>query len=78
MSAFDEVLDAARTLNPMDRMRLVEALWDDVSPSDWLRPSDEWIAEAQRRSDSYDQGHSLARPWNEVRGRARKQAGLDE
>jgi putative addiction module component (TIGR02574 family) len=77
MPVFDEVLKAARTLTPTDRLRLVDALWEDVPPSEWPTPSQEWIAEAQRRSDDYDQGRTTAAPWPEVRTRARQQAGLD-
>lgn len=78
MPVFDEILDAARTLTPTDRMRLVDALWEDVSPSEWPMPSAEWIAEAQRRSDDYDRGRTSATPWSEVRARVRQKAGLDE
>lgn len=77
MPAFHEILDAARTLTASDRMRLVEALWQDASPADWLPPSDEWIAEAQRRSVEYDQGRMSAATWAEVRERARQKAGLN-
>jgi putative addiction module component (TIGR02574 family) len=78
MPVFDEILEAARTLTPADRMRLVDALWDDVAPSEWPLPSEEWIAEAQRRSEDHDQGRASATPWTEVRARARQKAGLDE
>lgn len=78
MPVFDEVLDAARTLTPAERIRLVDALWDDASPSEWPLPSEEWIAEAQLRSDDFDRGRTSATPWTEVRVRARRKAGLDE
>ena len=78
MPTLDDVLDAARALTPTDRMRLVDALWDDVSPSEWPLPSEEWIAEAQRRSADYDEGRMSAATWAEVQARARHQAGLDE
>jgi putative addiction module component (TIGR02574 family) len=77
MSDFREVLDAARGLTAIDRLRLVEALWEDVPPADWPVPSDEWIAEAQRRSQEYDQGRMPASTWPDVRARARRKAGLD-
>jgi putative addiction module component (TIGR02574 family) len=77
MPTFQDVLDGARTLTPVDRSRLVDALWEDVSPADWPLPSDEWIAEAQRRSAAFDQGLMSAKPWTEVRDRARQKAGLD-
>jgi putative addiction module component (TIGR02574 family) len=77
MPTFRDVLEAARSLTPLDRSRLVDALWEDVPPSEWPLPSEEWIAEAQRRSAAFDQGLMSATPWSEVRGRARRKAGLD-
>ncbi len=78
MPVYDEVLNAARALTPTDRIRLVDALWDEVAPSEWPLPSQEWIAEAQKRSEDYDRGQTSATPWPEVRTRARQKAGLDE
>lgn len=78
MQTFEDVLEAARTLTPTDRNRLLESLWEETSPSDWPQPSEEWIAEAQQRSAAYDRGESSAAPWSEVKDRARKRAGLDE
>jgi putative addiction module component (TIGR02574 family) len=78
MQTLEAVLQAARTLTLGDRGRLLEALWEDVSPSDWPQPNPEWVAEAQRRSAAYDRGESSAAPWTAVKDRARKRAGLDE
>jgi putative addiction module component (TIGR02574 family) len=78
MQTFEDVLDAARTLTPTDRNRLLESLWEAIPSSDWPHPSEEWIAEAQRRSAAYDRGESSAASWREVKDRARRQAGLDE
>ena len=78
MASFNEVLDAARGLSSTERLRLVEALWEELPPADWPLPSAEWIAEAQRRSADYDAGRTSAAPWPEVRARARRKAGLDE
>jgi putative addiction module component (TIGR02574 family) len=78
MPTFDDVLDAARTLTPTERMQLVEALWEEVPPTEWPVPSEEWIAEVQRRSAEYDQGRASATAWPEVQARARREAGLDE
>jgi putative addiction module component (TIGR02574 family) len=78
MSTFNDVLDAARTLTPTDRMRLVDALWEDIPPIEWPLPSEEWIAKAQSRSAEHDEGRSKATAWSDVRARARKRAGLDD
>lgn len=77
MTSFQEVLAAAKSLSLEDRSRLIESLWDDVSPSDWPVPSQAWIAECQRRSQMFDAGDMSASTWQEVRQRARRKAGLD-
>ncbi len=77
MPTFHDVIDAARTLTATERIRLVDALWEDVSPTEWPLPSEEWIAEAQRRSADYDEGRTSATPWIGVQARARHKAGLD-
>ena len=77
MPTFHDVLDAARTLTPTERIRLLDALWEDVPPTEWPLPSEEWIAETQRRSADYDAGRTSATPWTEVQARARQKAGLD-
>jgi putative addiction module component (TIGR02574 family) len=78
MQTFDEVLGAAQDLPANERFRLIDALWDTIPVAELPGPSDEWIAEAQRRSAEYDAGHMTASPWPEVRQRARRKAGLDD
>ena len=78
MPTFNDVFDAAQGLPPNDRLRLMDALWDSFyPPNEWPQPSEEWIAESQRRSAAYDAGEMSASPWPEARARARKKAGLD-
>jgi len=77
MPTFLDVLSAARTLNTTERIRLANAIWEDVPPADWPVPDAEWIAEAQRRSAEYDEGRMSAATWPEVQARARRGAGLD-
>jgi len=78
MPTLTDVLAAARTLNSADRIRLADALWEDIPLEEWPQPSPEWIAEAQRRSAEYDAGRMKAATWAEVQVRARQKAGLDE
>ena len=78
MTTFEDVLSAARSLNVTERMRLVDTLWEEVSPTDWQPPSEAWIAEVQRRSAEYDAGRMTASSWSEVQARARRRAGLDD
>jgi putative addiction module component (TIGR02574 family) len=77
MNSLREILKAAHLLPSEDRAKLIVALWDDLSPNDWIRPSDEWIEEANRRSVAFDAGKMTGAPWSEVRERARGEAGLN-
>ncbi|WP_443217277.1 addiction module protein [Rhodopirellula sp. P2] len=72
-----EILTAAQSLSSSERAQLIATLWDSVSPTDWVPPDSQWIAEANRRSDAYDAGEMTGSPWVEVRERARREAGLD-
>jgi putative addiction module component (TIGR02574 family) len=78
MLSYDTVLAEASRLPVVDRIQLIEALWDTV-PAGALPPlSDEWIAEIQRRSAEYDSGSVQAVPWEQVRADALRRAGLQD
>jgi putative addiction module component (TIGR02574 family) len=77
MATFADVFDAAQSLPVADRVRLMEAIWDRLSPDEWPPPSQEWMAEAQRRSNACDAGAMSVASWSDVRSRTRKNAGLD-
>ena len=77
MTSLNEILTAAKSLPSPERAQLIAALWDNVSPDDWIPPDAKWIAEANRRSDAYDSGEMSGSAWSEVRERARREAGLD-
>ena len=72
-----EIIDAARTLSPAERLWLVDAVWDDEHPENWPALSPEWLAEVQRRSAEFDAGRMKASPWEDVQARVRRKAGLD-
>ncbi len=77
MTSLDDILIAAQSLPSSERAQLISALWDKVSPDDWVPPSADWIAEASRRSDAFDAGNMSGSEWADVRERARRKAGLD-
>ena len=77
MTTLQEIIVAARTLSPAERLRLVDAVWDDEHPENWPALSPEWLAEVQRRSAEYDAGRMNASPWEDVQARVRRKAGLD-
>ena len=76
MPDYDAVLADARRLPLVDRVQLIEALWDTL-PADSFPPlTDEWIAEIQRRSAEYDSGSVQTVPWEQIRADALRRAGL--
>lgn len=77
MTSLQEIIDAARALSPAERLRLVDAVWDDEHPEQWPTLSPEWLAEVQRRSAEFDAGRMKASPWEDVQARVRRKAGLD-
>ena len=77
MTTFNDVFHAAQGLPASDRLRLLESLYDSLSPNDLPSPSEEWIAESQRRSAEYDAGAASTSSWPEVKTRSRQRAGLD-
>jgi len=77
MTTLSDILTAAQTLPSSERAQLIAALWDNVSPTDWVPPDAQWVAEANRRSDAFDSGELTGSAWAEVRERARRKAGLD-
>ena len=77
MTGLNEILIAAQSLPATERAQLIASLWDNVPPNEWVPPSDEWIAEANRRSDLLEAGGMSGSSWSDVRQRARRKAGLD-
>ncbi len=78
MVTLSEILDAAQNLPSSERARLIASLWETTSPEDWVLPSDDWVAEANRRSDAFDAGKFSGSDWRGVRQRARRAAGLED
>ncbi len=78
MTSLNDILIAAQSLPSSERAQLISALWDRVSPDDWVPPGADWVAEANRRSDAIDAGDMSGSDWADVRERARRKAGLDE
>ena len=77
MSTLQEILDAAQSLPSAEKVQLIGALWNSVTPEDWVPPSEEIMTEVQRRSTKIDAGEESLATWSEVRQRAREKAGLD-
>ena len=78
MTNLHEILTAAQSLPPQERVQLIAALWSDVSPEQWVPPSQEWLDEVNRRSNDFDAGKITGSAWSEVRQRAQRKAGIDD
>jgi putative addiction module component (TIGR02574 family) len=70
VSDYEMLLADACLLPPVERIQLIEALWDTL-PADSLPPlSDEWIAEIRRRSAEFDSASVTTTPWEQIRADA--------
>ncbi|MGA2035580.1 MAG: addiction module protein [Thermoguttaceae bacterium] len=76
MLNFETVLVDASRLPVIDRIQLIEALWDTL-PADCVPPlSDDWIAEVRRRSSQFDSGAAETVLWEQVKTEALHRARL--
>lgn len=72
MSAlFDELEKQARLLTPQEKATLARILIEELDPSTDTQVEQLWIAESQRRYDSYLKGTLESLPGDEVMSRAR-------
>ncbi len=78
MQTFNDIIAAAQALPSSDRARLITLLWDNLAAEDWYLPAEDWLQEANRRSDAVDSGQMKTDTWESVRRRARREAGLDD
>ena len=56
----------ALNLPPTERAKLIDALWDSLSPADMKARESAWAAEAERRVDAFDDGRLAARDSEDV------------
>ena len=78
MLDYESLLADASRLPVVDRIQLIEALWDTV-PADSLPPmTDEWLEEVKRRSAEYESGSVQTVPWEQIRADALRRVGIME
>ena len=78
MLNYESLLADASRLSVVDRIQLIEALWDTV-PADSLPPlTDEWLEEIRRRSAEYESGSVQTVFWEQVRADALRRVGVIE
>jgi putative addiction module component (TIGR02574 family) len=63
--------DKLMSLPPAERAELAQDLWDSLAEDELPLPSDEQIAEAERRIEAYKKDPSRASPADEVMKRIR-------
>ena len=78
MLSYESLLADASRLPVVDRIQLIEALWETV-PADSLPPlTDEWLEEIRRRSAEYESGSVQTVPWEQIRADALRRVGVTE
>ncbi len=74
-SELDEALQAAKSLEPNDRLRLIMKLWASLPADHWAAPTPYELHEFERRLRAHDEGRLLDAPWefvqNIVKNRSR-------
>ena len=56
-----------------EKLRLVEALWDEIAASNEPMPVPDWLeAELARRRENFERDPTSAMSWEEARGRLLK------
>jgi putative addiction module component (TIGR02574 family) len=58
-------------MSPQDRLRLIEEIWDSLSPGEQREIPQSHRDELDRRIAAADADPAAARPWEEVRARLR-------
>lgn len=79
MSNFTEILNAALTLPPRERVELAEVLWESMDePTDTSGETSEisaaWREEIARRSAAYARGDLKSVAWADVREEIRRKS----
>jgi putative addiction module component (TIGR02574 family) len=75
MVDFNAVFNAAQQLQPADRLRLIDALWDTVPTDAELPLHDDWGAELEKRVAAIQSGEAELIPWTEIRQAALARIG---
>jgi putative addiction module component (TIGR02574 family) len=70
MPTYETVLTDAIHLSIVDRIQLIEALWDTVPEGEIPPLTPEWLAEIERRSAEFDSGSIRTVPWSDVKASA--------
>lgn len=75
MSKYESILAEAVQLSVVDRIQLIEALWETVPQGELPEMTEEWLGEIEKRSAEFDSGKVTPVPWSEVKARALNRLG---
>jgi len=68
MESVEELAKKAIVLDPMERVRLLEAILYSLDKPD-LEIEKSWIAESEARFDAYKRGELQSEDWDKIRKR---------
>lgn len=68
MEAIGKLLERTKSLNPKEKIQLVEAILESLDKPD---PEIEamWVKEAEARFEAYKKGELKSTPWSEIKKR---------
>ena len=70
MLSYEQALEAASQLPEQDRLRLIDALWETVTPDAEAVFSAEWIEVINSRVADLESGRAKTVPWPQIREEA--------
>jgi putative addiction module component (TIGR02574 family) len=67
MSELDDAFNAAESLEPDDRLRLIARLWASLPAEHWAAPGEEELRQIERQLNDFDTDRLAEVPWKIVR-----------
>ena len=78
MTKYETILQKAAELSVVDRMQLIEDLWESVPEGKLPSLSTDWQDEIHRRSAAFDAGGVTVTPWSEIKANALRRLDLED
>ena len=66
------VLQKALELDPLSRVKLIDALFASIESAEMLQRERTWATVAERRTDLYEKGEHGSEPWDDLKERLRR------
>ena len=78
MTKYETILQEAAELSVVDRMQLIEDLWESVPEGELPSLSTDWQDEIHRRSAAFDAFGVAVTPWSEIKANALRRLDLED